>query len=216
MSRAVLLGVLLLCGCGSSVPAPVVQSVSPVEAPENFPTVITVQLDPAFPAMFDYGKRTVTLDTRVTLRIGGQEVPVESVEAQRLTAVVPAGLPVGYQEVRVTLADGREGVLSPGFKVLPAIEAAFSITVPPTEQPTVGQSFTITISKEGPDKDQFQGTVTLMSGRGRLLPRTSGSFVRGARSETITIDVPGQNWVIATDEEGNQGASKSFLVKNKG
>lgn len=213
MARAAVIAALWLLGCGSTAPPPLVQSVSPAQAPTHVPTAITVQFEPSFPMTFDYGKRTVALNTQVTLRLGGREVEVESVEAQRLTAVVPAGLPLGPQEVRVTLADGREGVLSPGFTVLPAPEAAFTFDEIPEQ--VVDAPFTVTIRANGPNAARFQGSVTLESGKGRLLPRRSGPFTDGVRTERLTIDMPGLNWVTATDEEGNQGSSAPFHVRNK-
>lgn len=214
-SRALLLGALVLCGCGSTVPSPVVQSVSPAEAPRNVPTALTVQLHPSFPATFDYGQRSVTLDTRVTLRLGEEEVAVESVGAQQLTAVVPENLlPEGAYDVRVTLADGREGVLRQGFTVQPPTEAAFSFGEIPDQ--FVGESFEITIRAEGPDARQFEDTVTLTSGKGQVTPRTSGRFTQGERTERVTIDSPGNNWIIATDAAGNVGVSETFVVRPRG
>lgn len=213
MARAAVIAALWLCGCGSTVPTPLVRSVSPTQAPTNVPTALTVQLEPLFPMTFDYGKRTVALNTQVTLRLGDREVSVEGVEAQRLTAVVPAGLPVGAYDVRVTLADGREGVLSPGFSVLPAPEAAFTFDEIPEQ--IVGEPFTVTIRARGPDAPRFQATVTLGSGKGLVQPRTSGRFNAGVRTEQLTIDQPGLNWVTATDAAGNTGASDPFLVKQK-
>lgn len=213
MRRVALIAALLGCGCGSSPPPPLVQSVSPSQAPTNVPTEITVRLEAVFPMTFDYGKRTVDLNTQVTVRLGGQELLVEGVEAQRLTALVPAGLPVGAQELLVTLADGREGALTPGFTVLPAPEAAF--TFDPIPDQLVGEPFSITLHASGPDAARFEGTVTLESGKGRLSPRTSGSFTAGVHTEQITIDQPGLNWVTATDADGNQGSSAPFHVRIK-
>jgi hypothetical protein len=213
MARAAVIGAVWLCACGSSVPPPLIQSVSPAQAPTNVPTAITVRLEPTFPMTFDYGKRTVALDTRVTLRLGDQVLMVDTVEPQQLTAVVPAGLPAGAQEVRVTLADGREGVLSQGFTVLGAPEAAF--TFDPIPEQLVGEPFTVTIRASGPDARRFEDTVRLESGKGRLLPRTSGRFNAGVRTEQLTLDQPGLNWVTATDAAGNQGSSEPFHVRNK-
>lgn len=214
MRRATLIAALLGLGCGSTpLPSPLVQSVSPTEAPANVPTAITVQLQPAFPMTFDYAQRTVTLDTQVTLRLGDRELSVESVEAQRLTAVVPAGLPLGTQDLRVTLADGREGVLSPGFTVLPAPDAAFTFDA--IADQVVGQPFSITIHAAGSDAATFEDTVTLASSKGTLLPRTSGRFTAGVRTEQITLDQPGLNWVTATDAAGRKGSSATFNVRPK-
>lgn len=214
MRRATLIAALLGCGCGSTpLPSPLVESVSPTEAPTNVPTAITVQLQPAFPMTFDYAQRTVTLDTQVTLRLGDRELTVEGVEAERLTAVVPAGLPLGTQDLRVTLADGREGVLSPGFTVLAAPSAAFTFDEIPDQ--VVGVPFPITIHAAGSDATTFEGTVTLASGKGSLLPLTSGRFTAGVRIEQVTLDKPGLNWVTAMDSTGRQGSSATFHVRNK-
>jgi hypothetical protein len=213
MARVAIIGAVLLWGCGSTAPPPLIQAVSPSQAPANVSTPISVQLEPSFPVTFDYGKRTVALNTQLTLRLGEREVAVEGVEAQRLTAVAPASLPPGTYEVRVTLADGREGVLPQGFTVTPAPEAAF--TFDPIAEQVVGQPFSVTIRARGQDARRFEGTVTLESGKGRLLPRTSGRFTEGVRTEQLTIDLPGLNWVTATDAAGNQGASDPFHVRNK-
>jgi hypothetical protein len=213
MARVAIIGAVLLWGCGSTAPPPLIQAVSPSQAPANVSTPISVQLEPSFPVTFDYGKRTVALNTQLTLRLGEREVAVEGVEAQRLTAVTPASLPPGTYEVRVTLADGREGVLPQGFTVTPAPEAAF--TFDPIAEQVVGQPFSVTIRARGQDARRFEGTVTLESGKGRLLPRTSGRFTEGVRTEQLTIDLPGLNWVTATDAAGNQGASDPFHVRNK-
>lgn len=216
MRLVALLGAVLLCACGASgPPAPVIQSLAPAQARTSDTTSVAVQVELAFPVTFDYSLRAAQVDTRVAVSIAGSELMVESVEPGTVTVVVAPGLPVGKQDVRLTLPDGREAVLPQGFEVLPAPDKSFTLTVPDTV--TAGVPFLLTIQATGPNSQTFVGTVQLLTKNGTLQPPVSGAFTAGQWSGMVTIDKPGSNWITARDTAGTWGSGTSapFPVNSK-
>jgi hypothetical protein len=92
------------------------------------------------------GGGTPTIDTRHRAWLGDAELSdVAWVSTTKLTAKVPAGLPVGAQKLTVENAIGGRGVLDAAFTVLEA--PPFSATIAASRaRVNVGQEFTLTFT----------------------------------------------------------------------
>ncbi|MFP2956588.1 hypothetical protein ACLEPN_01835 [Myxococcus sp. 1LA] len=115
MSRARgLLPTLLLCACGTSTTLgpPEILSVRPnqVLVTEAASSRVQVSLDAVLPIRVDYGREEAHASP-VHVWIGSEEAQVERAALDgTLQVAMPPGLGVGSHDVRVVLADGREGM----------------------------------------------------------------------------------------------------------
>jgi hypothetical protein len=225
MSRTAVQGaLLLLCACGSTeLPAPTLAGLAPVEMYQNEDTPLSVRLTAQLPVKVDYSQRSAELQKGLTLRIGGEEVAELAVkpglEASEVTGMVPAGrLPVGPQDVRLTLADGREAVLPQAFNVKPPLAVSgFAFDSIPDQR--AGVPFTVTIRAQGGDAARFEGSLTLSSNRDAqnravVPPRRIGPFQRGEYRQQLTIEAQNGNVTLeVTDAMGKTGRSNPFKVQ---
>ena len=62
---------LALVACnGATLPPPTVVSVSPPDRPASSSGAVTVTVDAVLPTLADHGAQTVTVDDRLTMKIG--------------------------------------------------------------------------------------------------------------------------------------------------
>jgi hypothetical protein len=207
---------LVLCACGSSAPPlPSVVSVAPPSMAANESILLTVELDASPPPTFDYGRSSTELLTSTRVSIGGQEFEILQVEEQgkRLIVELPAGLPVGPQELQVTFEDGRQATFAGGFEVKPPLDITGLFIYPIGPQIRL-KPFTIRIQMQGADAELFQGRVKLSANRGNITPTVSGPFLRGVRSQEVVMDDTGGVNVTITAEDyaGHAAISGDFRL----
>src|SRR5438128_493769 len=116
---------LVLCACGSAEqPLPSIVSVTPPSMAQNERIVVAVELEGTFPFKIDYASDSASLATSAHLSVADQSIGLLRSEekGKRLLAEIPPGLPVGPQEFRVELTDGRRVVFADGFEVTPPLD----------------------------------------------------------------------------------------------
>ena len=112
-----------------------------------------------------------TVDTRYRAWVGEVELTeVRWVDGRTLSAVVPAGLPLGPHDVVVESAAGRRGTLAGGFRVAypaPDLRATAAFDPP---SPTVGQavSLLVTVTNDGTGAARGVTATPALSGPGAL------------------------------------------------
>ena len=208
---------LLLCACGSSEPLlPSIVSVTPARLSTSECVLLEVELDGALPLKLDYGKDSVELITLTQVGIAGQSFSVQEMEDQgrRLLTELPAGLPVGKQDVRVTLQDGQQALLPGGVEVTPRLVLE-TFRIDPIMTQVRNQPFTVTIRATGQDAHLFQGRVRLRSNRGTLEPSWSKPFQAGLLEQVVMIDDTGGNNVLIemTDCDHRMVNSNEFRLE---
>ncbi len=221
--RTVLLPMLvaLLCACEPEKPSTPTEfhilSVAPTQqsAAESKAVVVELDLEPRF--LVDYGTQTAQLLDQPTLQVGSQLVPLERYLGNgRFEGTVNPGLEVGTYDLRVSLPDGREATLSQAYQVRPYL----GFWIEPIGVQIQDQPFTVTIHATGTNADRFEGTVTMsilrFQGNATTTRFQSGPFSGGVRQEQLTIDTPGNNFLILlVDEEGRETYSNAFRVDAK-
>lgn len=213
MKRSALL--LALCACGpAALPPPRILSITPSEMVACEGAVVTVDAELVLPTHLDYGQSEASADPDIALRIGA--VPVGSGRYSSgglLMANVPPIFAPGTYDVGLRVLDGRpEAIAAGGFSVQPTpYPDAYAIDFVPDQQQ--GQPFAITIRATGPNAPAYNCTVALSSSRGSLSPSESRPFLRGVRTEWVTIDGASSSAVItARDDNGGHGSSNAFRV----
>jgi hypothetical protein len=211
LRKTVLLSALLLSACDPSTsPAPNIVSIEPQEVVHGEATTLAIKLDAPLPVKIDYGRKTATLLSPPTLRIGGQDVELEGLNQEdgTLLATVPASLSAGQQEVRLVLPEGHEAVGAEGLMVLPAppaLEAEDAapgndqgqqllvthVRIEPIPDQVLGVPFDLSLQAEGPEAAHFGGRVQITASKGRVSPNMSSPFVRGVGRERVVLDKPG-------------------------
>lgn len=207
---------LVLCACGpSELPLPSVVSVTPPSMAANESILLTVNLESAPPARFDYGQSSAELLSSARVSIGGQEFEILQVEekGKRLLVELPPGLPVGPQEFRVLFKDGSQVTFGNGFEVTPALDIT-GLSIDPITTQVRLRPFFIWIRVAGPDAELFKGRVKLSTSRGKLTPTISGPFQRGFRMQEVVVDdTAGANVSItAADYAGHVFTSNDFRL----
>jgi hypothetical protein len=150
--------------------------------------------------------------------IADRNLSVQKLEDQgrRLITELPAGLPVGKHEVRVTLQDGQQVLLPDGLEVTPRLVLE-TFRLDPIVTQIRNEPFTVTIRATGQDAHLFQGRVRLRSNRGTLEPSWSAPFQAGLLEQVVTIDDTGGNNVLIemTDCDHRMVKSNEFRLEAK-
>jgi hypothetical protein len=206
--------------------------VEPEQLATDMATPVVLTLDTqVLPFSVDYGAPEGTQAVRLALTVGGREVRIDRYESEgRLHATVPAGLPQGPQELRVSLPDGREALSEAGIQVLPPApemstegegssggEQEVQLTgfqIEPIPDQVSGVPFRVVLRAEGPGAQHFAGQVQLTTNKGRLTSNLSGAFSSGVREELLTLDSPGANVVLTVRAgKGVTVSSNAFKVR---
>jgi len=210
-----LLAVLCLAGCsGAALPAPSVVSVSPADRPASSSGPVTVTLDAVLPTLADHGLETVTIDDRLTLKIGPRPFgPSRWADAGVITDFLPSVLPEGSYDVTVELGDGRLTTASSAFRVTTGDWPVGYIV------DTIGDQrsdvpFGVTIRAQGGTDGGYIGTVNFAVPGATVSPVISGPFSAGVRVELITVTVnhPGNYHLDVSDLAGRTGRSLNFQI----
>jgi hypothetical protein len=207
---------LLLWACGSSeVPLPSIVAISPERMSTSENILLTIELDGPLPFKVDYGKSSAEVLTSALVGIANQELRVIRVEeaGRRVIAEVMPGLPVGPQDLRVVLEDGREAVLERGFEVTPPLDIT-DFRIDPIATQLRLRPFTIMIRAQGPDAALFRGRVKLSTSKGTITPSVSGPFNAGECLQEIIVDETGgaNVAILVEDYAGHTGISNTFRL----
>ena len=210
-----LLAALSLAGCsGATLPAPTVVSVSPAQRPASSSGPVTVTLDAILPTLADHGLDTVTIDDRLTMKIGPRAFgPSRWADGGVITDFLPTVLPEGTYDVTVELGDGRTTTASSAFEVTQGTWPVGYI-VDMIGNQTSGAPFGVTIRAQGGTDGGYIGTVNFAVPGATVTPVVSGPFVGGVRVEVLTITVThaGQYHLDVSDLAGRTGRSLNFQI----
>src|SRR5262249_54244670 len=162
---------------------PTVVSVSPAQRPASSSGPVTVTLDAILPTLADHGLDTVTIDDRLSMKIGPRTFgPSRWADAGVITDFLPSVLPEGTYDVTVELGDGRTTTASSAFEVTQGTWPVGYI-VDMIGQQTSGAPFGVTIRAQGGTDGGFIGTVNFAVPGATVVPVISGPFVGGVRVE---------------------------------
>jgi hypothetical protein len=193
---------------------PNILSVEPEQLATEVATPVVLTLDTqVLPFYVDYGAPEGTPAGQLALTVGGREVTIDGFSPEgRLYATVPAGLPEGAQEMRLSLPDGRETRGAAAIQVLPPAPelsssddgssgggqelqlTGFEIESIPDQ--VRDRPFRVVLRAVGTGAQRFSGQVQLTTNKGRLSSNLSGAFAGGVREEVLTLDTPGANVVL--------------------
>ena len=210
-----LLAGICLAGCsGATLPEPRVVSVSPAERPASSSGPVTVTLDAVLPTLADHGLNTVTVDDRLTLKIGPRPFgPSHWADAGVITDFLPSVLPEGSYDVTVELGDERLTTATGAFRVT-AGDWPVGYTIDMIGGQRSGTPFGVTIRAQGAPDGGYGGTVNLAVPGARVSPGISGPFAAGVRVEviTVTVDHSGLYHLDVSDLGGRTGRSLNFQI----
>ncbi|HZJ54401.1 MAG TPA: hypothetical protein VFD38_09720 [Myxococcaceae bacterium] len=206
---------LCLTGCsGATLPPPTVVSVSPPDRAASSSGPVTVMLDAVLPTFADHGASSVSVDDRLTLRIGPRPFgPARWADAGVITDFLPSVLPQGSYDVTVELGDGRLSTATDAFRVTAgAWPVGYTIDTIPDQKSNI--PFGVTIRAQGAPDGGYGGTVFLSVPGATVSPAITGSFAAGVRVEliTVTVDNPGKYHLDVSDLAGRPGRSLDFRV----
>lgn len=212
--RPLLVG-LWVAGCtGATLPPPTVVSVTPSERPASSSGPVTVTLDAVLPTLADHGAETVSVDDRLTLKIGPRPFgPSRWTDAGVITDFLPAVLAPGSYDVTVELGDGRLTTATDAFQVT-AGDWPVGYTIDMIGDQTSNRPFGVTIRARGAPDGGYGGTVNLSVPGAAVAPTISGPFSAGVRVEVITVTTqsPGNYHLEVSDLAGRTGRSLDFHV----
>ncbi|NTX13942.1 hypothetical protein HUA76_24345 [Myxococcus sp. CA056] len=126
----------------------------------------------------------------------------------------------GVEEVPdggIFVADGgleQDGGPTPGTPMQPGDITGFEFES--VQEQTRGQPFVITVRALGPRAAEFEDKLdlTVNKSNGGVSPTSLDQFVAGVCTQSITLDVQGDNVTLTvTDRFGVEGNSNSFKVK---
>ncbi|AKJ03699.1 hypothetical protein ATI61_11950 [Archangium gephyra] len=209
----------LLCACETVVTPPAeafqILDVTPREQVTNESKSITVQLDVEPRFHVNYGEQEVRMIDEPVLELGPQVVPLDTYLGHgQFQGRVGPGLQVGRYAVRVKMGDGREATLPDAYEVKPSV----GFWIESIGDQYVNEPFTITLHAAGPDADGFEGMVRVSLYKGGASTHTyqSNPFSAGICQQEITIDTPGNNYLIVVeDDQNNSATSNAFRVISK-
>ncbi|HEX5753513.1 MAG TPA: hypothetical protein VFZ09_45370 [Archangium sp.] len=219
MSKLLPLLLPLLCACETVVTPPAgafqILDVSPREQVTNESKSITVQLDVEPRFHVDYGEQQVKMIDQPVLEIGSQVVPLDTYLGHgQFQGQVKPGLQVGVYAIRVKMGDGREATLPDAYEVKPSV----GFWIESIGDQYINEPFTITLHAAGPDAATYGGTVRVSLYKGGASTHTfqSNPFSAGLCQQEITIDTPGNNYLIVVEDAQSNGAtSNAFRVLTK-
>ena len=212
-----LLAGICLAGCsGATLPEPTVVSVSPAERPASSSGPVTVTLDAVLPTLADHGLDTVTVDDRLSVKIGPRAFgPSRWADAGVITDFLPSVLPEGGYDVTVELGDGRLSTAVGAFQVTRG-GWPVGYTIDMIGAQTSGVPFGVTVRAQGAPDGGYSGTVFLSVPGAAVSPTISGPFDGGFRVEVITVTVgtSGPYHLEVSDLSGGPGGrSLDFFVR---
>lgn len=217
--RAALLFALLLAACGDGLSDPTVLSVTPSTMLASEALPVTVQVEGVLPFQIDYGRSSATADVEATVLIDTREFPTPGYQVDgTVVAFLPSVLSPGLHDVSVRFGDGRSGVATGAFTVLPGQwPGSYEITTIPDQ--VAGQPFLVTVRAvvaAGTATDtSFGGTVNLSTDRATpVTPSITQPFDQGLVTErTVVIAQPAPNIsLVITDGNGTTATSNAFRV----
>ena len=210
-----LLAALWLAGCGgATLPPPTVVSVSPPDRPASTSGPVTVSLDAVLPTLADHGASTLSVDDRLSLKIGPRPFgPSRWADAGVITDFLPSVLPEGSYDVTVELGDGRLATAASAFRVTRG-DWPVGYTIDMIGDQTSNRPFGVTIRARGAPDGGYGGTVNLSVPGATVSPTISGPFAAGVRVEVITVTVgsPGNYHLDVSDLAGRTGRSLDFRI----
>ncbi|MCY1078352.1 hypothetical protein [Archangium lansingense] len=219
MNKLLPLLLTLLCACETVTPVQKefqILEITPREQFTNESKSVTVKLDVEPRFLVHYGEKEARMIEEPMLEIGSQTVPLDTYLGHgQFQGQVGLGLPVGRYEIRVKLEEGREATLPDAYEVKPSV----GFWIGTIGDQYLNEPFTITLHAAGPDAEHFEGTVlvSLYKGGSNTFSFPSGPFTAGVRQQEITIDTPGDNYLIVLKDDQNNGATSNkfrVLVKD--
>ena len=210
-----LAGAAVLACNGSTLPPPGIISVTPAERPASSSGPLTIAVDAVLPTRVDYGASAVTVDDRLTLKVGPRAFgPPVWTDGGVVTEFFPSVLAEGRYDVTVELGDGRFASAASAFHVTAgAWPVGYTVDTIPSQES--GVPFGVTIRARGAPDGGYGGTVTLKVPGARVTPTISGPFVAGVLVQviTVTVDDSGQFQLVVSDLAGHVGTSLPFRVR---
>ncbi len=144
-----LAGAVVLACNGSTLPPPSIVSVVPADRPASSSGPVTIAVDAVLPTRVDYGTSTVTVDNRVTLKIGPRAFgPPVWTDGGVVTEFFPSVLAEGRYDVTVELGDGRFTSAAGAFHVT-AGDWPVGYTVDTIPSQESGVPFGVTVRARG-------------------------------------------------------------------
>jgi len=210
-----LLSLALLACNGATLPTPSVVSVSPPDRPASSSGPVTVTVDAVLPTVADHGAQTVTVDDRLTMKIGPRPFgPTHWADAGVIADFLPTVLPEGTYDITVELGDGRLATAAGAFQVTQGFWP-IGYTIDMIGGQTSGVPFGVTMRAQGAPDGGYGGTVNLSVAGATVSPTISGPFNAGVLVEviTVTVDNPGTYRLDVSDLAGRTGHSVSFQVR---
>lgn len=220
MNKLLPLFLSLLCACETPVTPPPetfrILEISPSDQLTNETQSVTVKLDVEPRFHVDYGAQVARMLEEPVLEIGSLTVvPLDTYLGHgQFQGWVNQGLPAGRYEIRVKMGDGREATLPDAYEVRPSV----GFWIESIGDQYINEPFTITLHAAGPDAERFEGTVqvSLYKGGANSFSFPSGPFTAGVRQQELTIDTPGNNYLIVLqDAQNNTATSNAFRVLSK-
>jgi hypothetical protein len=207
---------LAVAACnGATLPPPTVASVSPSDRAASSSGPVTVTVDAVLPTVADHGTQTVTVDDRLTMKIGPRPFgPSHWADAGIIADFLPSVLPEGTYDITVELGDGRLATATGAFRVTQGFWP-IGYTIDMIGGQTSGVPFGVTMRAQGAPDAGYGGTVFLSVNGATVSPTISGPFNAGVRVEVITVTVsnPGTYRLDVSDLAGRTGHSVSFQVR---
>lgn len=208
---------LVLCACGSSEqPLPSIVSVTPASMASDERIFATVLLEGSFPFKVDYASDSASVTPLSKVTIADRELTILRTENKgtRLLTEIAPGLPIGKQELRVELTDGRQVVFADGFEVTPPLSIT-GLSIDFIQTQIRLRPFPLRVRVQGDDAELYRSMVKLKVSRGTITPDTCPSFSDGVCNQEVTLDdTSGADLMItAEDAAGHTGSSNFFQLR---
>ncbi|MBX5483112.1 MAG: hypothetical protein IRZ16_14905 [Myxococcaceae bacterium] len=196
-------------------PDPVIRSITPSQMVASEATPIELRAEVPLQTTVDYAEGSASVDTAVSIRIGGVEVGHgQYAKGGVFQLVVPTVFQPGPQDVTLELADGRSTTLAGGFTVSEGQwPDGYTIDVIPPQRQL--EPFTVTVRAAGEHAASFHGNVRFEVPPGATVgPQLSEPFVDGVLTQTITIRSPrNEELLIVSDVAGHRASSNTFDLR---
>lgn len=201
-------------GCGSELPAPEIFGVSPETVTQGYTGPITLDVEAVYPTFARYGAHEIVVDTQVVVTVAGVPLNLPEVTPEGdIIGLAPFILPAGRQDVRLTLADGREAFRTEALEILPGAFAD-SLSIDPIADQQQNVPFTITVRAQGGMASSFDGVVELTVNKGGIAPTISDPFTAGVLQQQVRLTAPNAEAVITVrDAAGHTAMSNVFRVQ---
>lgn len=210
------MNVLWLCACGSAeTPLPAISSVEPASMPADSRFTLTVNLDGQLPVQVDYSGDSGQVIPPAKVSVGERDFDAFQSEehGRKLTLDIIPWLPIGVQDLRVELTNGRQVVLAQGFEARPPLNLT-GFTIDPIGNQVRGQPFVATIRAQGPEAALFEGRLIVRSTQGDVNPKVTDPFQAGVLQQEFVAQDSAQSTlsIIVEDYAGHTGSSNEFFL----